>query len=284
MKKFLMVLIFLAVPVWCYAEELYTCPEININLYENESFYNKITGRNFLAKKITEIAIQKEIQDELQAKTKAQIEMYNVRRMKNGEFKRLSIEGSNLKYKVMSLSSFSAQTICPYNRAIYKNGRLFYPYDMPFKFDSEITNNDIKNILESEEFQKELNSNVLLINGAEGLKILQPEVEIKENRVYFTIPIKTFLTSKPVKVRFNADIKDENNKIVLKNIAFSSNRNIIERGLLSNLTEKINPISFPAEKLKGKYCKIYISNARIDGSVIKAEGIFIINKNYNGDE
>ena len=52
----------------------------------------------------------------------------------------------------------------------------------------------------------------------------------------------------------------------------------MEKSVITAIINEINPISVSTEKLNGKYCKIMVTDAKIDGNIIKADGIFIINK------
>ena len=81
-------------------------------------------------------------------------------------------------------------------------------------------------------------------------------------------------------INLNADIEVKNNKIVLKNIIFSSNNNIINVDIFGVLVNKINPVAFQMESINSKYCRLYITNSQISGNIINTKGIFIINKNY----
>ncbi len=257
-----------------------TCP--NINITEDESLLNKVTGMNFISKKITETAIEKEINDELNSKVKADIVLYTIKRLKNGEFKGLTIQGEKIKYKALSLTDFKAETICQYNKVVYKNNRIYFPIEIPFNYKAKITNNDIQNILTSEEFKKEIQQKPVKINGIKLFTIGAPSVEIKNGYIYFRIPLKTMFAK--LSISFRADLEVENNKIVLKNITFGSKSNIIDDSMLSVLTDTVNPITYTMEEFNSKFCKIHITKAKIIDDKIETEGIFIINKNYGGED
>ncbi len=245
-----------------------TCPKESTQIIEKETLFNKLTGLNFASKKIAETIIEKELKDELNSKFKAQAEIFSIKRLKQGEFKSLTLQSSRIR--ALFMSDFYAQTICPYNKIIYKKNRIYYPVDLPFKFKSKITNDDIKSVINSYEFQRELEKNSLF-------EIKTPSTIIKDNKIYFEIPIKTILGE--FKIKFSALAEIENNKLVLKNININSKSNIINDNILSKLTDKINPIVYGINSINTKYCKIYLTNVKIIDNEIHAEGVFIINKN-----
>lgn len=257
-----------------------TCPSEAIKIIENENILVKVSGINFLTKKVIETAIEKELKDELNSKFNADLNIFTVKRLKNGEFKSLLLKSENFKYKAMSVSDFKAETICPYNQVIYQNKKIYYPNDLAFKFNANITNNDIKNIIKSTEFQKQIQRSSIKINGFTTVQVYEPTVTIDNGNLNFTLPIKTFLSEKPFEFKIKSNIEVTNNKIVLKDTTFSSNSNIINIDMLGSIINQINPVAFQIDSINSKYCKIYITSAKIQGNVIKTEGMFIINKNY----
>ncbi len=259
-----------------------TCPSSSLDIIEKESFINNVTGLNFSSKKIAQTIIQKEINESLNSKIKANIEIFNIKRLKKGEFKSLTLKSKNIKYKAFSMSDFYAQTICPFNRVIYKKGRIYYPLDLAFKYKGSITNQDIQNIINSKEFQEELIEKPLKISNIKLLELKSLKVLIKDNKLYFNLEVKSLFGKTAIK--FFADIEVKNNKIVLKNITFNSKNNMISDNILSPLIDKINPVTYEINSLNGKYCKIFITKAKISDNIIDTEGVFIINKNYNGEK
>ena len=153
------------------------CPTQSLKIIEKESLLNKLTGMNFLSKKIVEYAIQKELKSELNFDVQADLDIFSIKRLKKGEFKGLFFKGENLKYKAFSFSNFKAQTICPYNKIVYQDKKIYYPHNLSFKFTGQITNQDLQNIVNSYEFQKELSKATINILGVESFKVLTPKVK-----------------------------------------------------------------------------------------------------------
>ncbi len=281
MKKIIFTIICILISLTAYGNSCnVTCPSETMKVIEDENVFLKVTGINFLTKKIVETAIEKELKDELNSKFNADLDIFTLKRLKNGEFKNLLLASDNFKYKAMSVSDFKAETICPYNQIIYKNKKIYYPNDIPFKFNANITNSDIKNIIKSKEFQKQIQRSAVKINGFTTLEVQEPIVTINNGQLEFSIPIKTFLSNEPFVMNLKSNIEVANNKIMLKDTTFSTNSNIINIDILGGIINQVNPVAFQINSIDSKYCKIYITSAKIQGNIIKTEGIFIINKNY----
>lgn len=281
MKKIICTLICILISLTAYGNSCnVSCPSETMKVIEDENVFLKVTGINFLTKKIVETAIEKELKDELNSKFNADLDIFTLKRLKNGEFKNLLLVSDNFRYKAMSISDFKAETICPYNQIIYKNKKVYYPNDLPFKFNANITNNDIKNIIKSKEFQKQIQRSAVKINGFTTLEVQEPIVTIKNGQLEFSIPIRTFLSNEPFIINLNSNIEVANNKIMLKDTTFSANSNIISIDILGGIINQVNPVAFQINSIDSKYCKIYITSAKIQGNIIQTEGIFIINKNY----
>ena len=281
MKKIICTLICILISLTAYGNSCnVTCPSETMKVIEDENVFLKVTGINFLTKKIVETAIEKELKDELNSKFNADLDIFTLKRLKNGEFKNLLLASDNFRYKAMSISNFKAETICPYNQIIYKNKKVYYPNDLPFKFNANITNNDIKNIIKSKEFQKQIQRSAVKINGFTTLEVQEPIVTINNGQLEFSIPLRTFLSNEPFIMNLKSNIEVANNKIMLKDTTFSTNSNIINIDILGGIINQVNPVAFQINSIDSRYCKIYITSAKIQGNIIKTEGIFIINKNY----
>ncbi len=277
MKKFIsaLILVFCLSQISALAQEI-VCPIYNDESQVKETFFNNVSGISFFSKKIIEMIIENELKEELGSDFKAELKIFNLKKLKFGEFKALELKSNNIQYRALSLSDFSAKTICDYNKIIYINKKVKYPMPIPFKYSAKITNDDIKNIITSEEFQKELKR-----NESKPLYVKTPNVEIKSDKIYFIIPIKTFIGS--FKIKLSCNIKVEDNKLVLTNTTFSSKSNIISESMINSLLEEINPMQYITSALNGKYYKVDIQKAQIVSDEIKIDGTFVINKNYGGD-
>lgn len=281
MRKIILLLSLILFPVNAIAEDCtISCPNESLQIIEKENVATKITGVNFLTKKIIELVIERELKDELESKFNADLELFTVGRLKQGEFKSLTLTSQVFKYRALSVSNFIAQTVCPYNKIIYQNKKVYYPYSLPFKFSGKITNVDIKNTINSYEFQRTLEKSALRINNFTSFRVLEPKIEIKNNKLNFEIPIKTFLSKEPIYFNVSSDIAADKNEIVLKDTTFSSKSNIINIDLLGGLVNKINPVAFQNTTINSKYCKLNITNAKIENNEIKVDGTFVINQNY----
>lgn len=274
--KYILVLLLLFISQGVQAKEYnVVCPSTEINVIEKETPLKKYSGISFVSKKITEIIIQTELNNKISKGFHADLDIFNLNRLKNGEFKSLILKNKNIRYKAFGISDFYAETLCSYNKIVYDNKNLYYPTDLQFKYKGTITQEDINNVISSEEFQNELEK----LNVIQGIKFLTPSVELKDTQIQFTIPVKTFLSSKPYNIKLNSEIEVKNDKIVLKNIILSAGSNIMDISMLSMLVNGINPISFEFESIKNKYFTINIKQAKITENGIETNGLFTINRN-----
>ncbi len=280
MKKIIIILMLITT-LSAFAEECsYICPAPPENI-EKGALLSRLTGTDFLSKKIIESLITNELNKELNCNIKTDLTLFNLKRTKQGEFKSLKFKSKKIQYKALSLSDFEAESLCPYNKVIYENKKLYYPNALPFKFSGKITNEDIQNTINSEEFTKELSRNYIKFNGVKLFEVKSPQAEIKDGRVYFSIPFQTMFAR--IKISFSAEIEAENNKIVLKNTQFGSKSNIINESMSDSLTEELNPITYQTKTLEDKHGKIEIKSAKISGNEILVNGIYTIKQNYGSE-
>ncbi len=276
MKKFLSLLIIFFC-CKCYAADFSAYCLNETEMPVNKNVFEKI---NSVPKKAIETGLEKDLKKQFHSDFKIDIDMFDLTRLKQGELKRLSIASKSLQYDGMSVSDFYAATICNYNKVIYKRGRIYYPYPMPMAFTAKITNQDLEYIVNSEMFNDKVLSNGIKINGQTIFSFEKPKITIENSKVYLSIPVKPVFMKKSFKVKLYADAVVEDNNILLKNISFTPKSNIMVMDVADYFGK--NPVSITNSALNGKFCKIYILKAKIDGNIIKAEGVFVINKNYGG--
>ena len=213
MKKFFLLFLLLLISPLQVQSYNIVCPSESVEIIEKESVINKLTGLNFASKKIVEIAIQKVLNDEFyKSNINADLDIFNINRLRKGEFKSLSLKTKLLRYRALSMSNFYAQTVCSYNKVVQQNKKVYFPIDLPLKFEGTITNLDIQNVLNSEEFQRELKK----------INIIQtPKVNIQNGYLNFVVPVKTFFNANPFNIKFKANIEVENKSGEKKSLTFS---------------------------------------------------------------
>lgn len=285
MKKILIILSFLLMlPCFGATQNDIVCPYKSLKMMDNESVLNRITGLSFLSKKIVETAIQKEIKRETGFNIDASINLFSIKALKKGEFKELKLKGKNLHYESFSLAGFEAQTICPYNKVVLKDNKIYYPQDMYMKFKGEINNQDIQNVINSEEFKTAVSKVSLKVFGIKGASILPPKIEINQGFVFFDVPIQTLFLKKPIDIKMYSEIGVKNNKIELKNINVGDSTDSAFNDIIKPALNVINPFLYNVNSANNKYSKLSVTKAQISDNIINIEGIVTVKKNYGGAE
>ena len=280
MKKLFIIFLLMIMQISYAANCDYVCTQEKAS--DTTSIFSKMTGVSFIVKKLVEKAITTELYSELSSKISADIDLVGIKKLTQGEFKNLSLKGKKLEYDALSISDFSASSICELNKIIYSNKRIYFPQELPFNFSATINNDNLQHILSSDLFKKQLENAYLKVAGIKAITLQDVQAEIKDGYISFNMPFKTILSDKITNLKFNANVGVENNKIILKNITFNSKSNIMNNNGLLPLINKINPLGFEIKKTGTKFCKLNVKNAEIVGDKINIKGLFIINKNYGG--
>lgn len=267
-----------------YANNEIVCPAGILNIQDKETVVNKISGVNFVVRKTVEKIIKSEIKKELGLNVNATLEIFSINSLKNGEFKELKLRGKNLRYGSFSLSGFEAQTICPYNKVVLKNGRIYYPESLNLKYTGKITNADIQYIINSDKFKNAVSKISFNVFGKSGAGLLMPKVEIKQGFLFFDIPVQAFFLKKPVEIKLYTEIEVIDNKIILKNIKSENLKNGFFYDILNPVLNILNPLLYNINAVNGKYCNVTVTNAQISDNIINVNGIITVNKNYGGAE
>ena len=77
-------------------------------------FFSKITGNKFLAEKIAQSIIRKNIEKNAEGDFSVKLKSYSARDMKAGRFQSFELNGKNVVLEGVYLSTFNLKTICDF--------------------------------------------------------------------------------------------------------------------------------------------------------------------------
>lgn len=242
-----------------------------------------ITGFNLLTKNIIEHQISKRLKKELNSDFKVKIDSFYGNNILNGEFKNLTAEAKSVVFNNFYISNIKANTICDYNHVEYIDNKIIFKENMPIKYSSQVTQDDLNKTLESTEYKKIINK----MNNSEYISSLfdikASKIEIKDNKIilkYEIIPLSILNTAsiikiKPINVNLKANLKAENGKIVLCDVEVNSKK---QKHLPKSLETVLNPLEYDVKVSKNNKGKLTVEKTEIKDNIINIEGYMLIFK------
>lgn len=240
---------------------------------------SKITGMTFLAEKLAQFIIKKELKKAAKEKFKVEMKSYSINDLRHGRFKSLKISGKNLNIDGVYLTSLEAKTLCDFNYVeLYKNN-IKFKENMVMDFAMEISSQDLQKTIQSTGYLDKLNKTNLSCFGITFFKLNGAEVQVKNNKLYFTVKVTTPMSANPIPIVVRSDLKVEDGNIVMTKIDLVNVFTVIDLSKITYLMNALNPLTFSTEILNNKDSKMSIKTVDIIGDKISVKGNIFIPKN-----
>lgn len=276
----LSLLLFYSEKSFAACDYSYKCAPQAYDLTSKKSqFVSKITGMNFLAEKIAQIIIKGQLKKATKEHFKVEIKSYSASDLLQGRFKSLEISGKNLEIDGAYLSSLNIKTLCDFNYIELNQKSIKFKENMVMGFSTEISNTDLNKTINSSGYLDMLNKTNLSAFGITFFKLEGADVQIKNNKLYFTIKVTSPISSKPLPVTVSSDLKVEDGDIVMTKLHFVNICTVMDLSKIAYIINAINPLTFSMNILNNKDSKMRIQNVDIIGDKIIIKGDIFIPKN-----
>lgn len=240
---------------------------------------SRITGMTFLTEKIAQFIIKKQLKKATKEKFKVEMKSYSINDLRHGRFKSLKISGKNLDIDGVYLTSLEAKTLCDFNYVeLYKNS-IKFKENMVMDFAMEISSQDLQKTVQSTGYLDKLNKTNLSCFGITFFKLNGADVQVKNNKLYFTVKVTTPMSANPIPIVVRSDLKVEDGNIVMTKIDLVNVFTVIDLSKITYLMNALNPLTFSTEILNNKDSKISIKTVDIIGDKISVKGNIFVPKN-----
>lgn len=242
---------------------------------------SRVTGMTFLAEKIAQKIIKGELKKATKEKFKVEMKTYSLKDLAEGKFKSLKIYGKNLEIDGVYLSSFESKTLCDFNYVQLDKKTIKFKENMVMDYAIEISNNDLKKTVQSSGYIDMLNKINLSAVGITFFRLSGADVEIKNNKLYFTIKVTTPLSSKPTPILVRSDLKVEDGNIVMTKVDLVNLYTVIDLSKITYLLNILNPLTFSVDIMNNKDSQICVKTVNIIEDKVIIKGNVFIPKNTN---
>lgn len=242
---------------------------------------SNITGMTFLTEKIAQSFIKSALKKETKEKFKVEMKSFSANDLMHGRFKSLKISGKNLEIEGVYLTSLNVQTLCDFNYVELNLNKksIKFKENMIMGFSTEISDKDLRKTVQSTGYLEMLNKINLSSMGITFFKVSGADVQIKNNKLYFTINVTSPLSAIPISVIVRSDIKVEEGKIVLTRFDLVNPFTVIDLSKAAYILNALNPLTFSTNILNNKNSKMRVQSVDIIGDKILIKGTVFIPKN-----
>ncbi len=280
MKKIFILLFLLAISIPAIAgncNEEFKCPVENSLTPGYSRFLSSVTGNKFLAEKIAQAIIKKNIKKNAQGNFCVKLKSYSARDMKAGRFKSFELKGHDVNFEGIYVSEFDLKTICDFNYInLDKDWNMTVVDDVPMSFNFMITDEDLNKTMASAGYLKVLQDINLL--GCGFITIQSTDLRIKDNKIYYILKFAIPFVRKPQEVVIKAGLEVKNGDIKFADVQILNEDFILKSDKLSSILNYINPLDFSVKILENKDAKLKIKNVSITNNKILVDGTVVLLK------
>ncbi len=281
MKKFLLLtMVLLTGCGMSYADCSYSCVEPYDMSNKFMKVLNAVSGVNYVTEKKLETVIKKEFfKIGSSDNVKVEFESYSPKDLKNGIFKSMHVQGSDVLVNDIHISELDLKTLCNFNYIKLSNDEIVVVEDFPMAFNMKLTPDDLNRTMLHSRYQKVIEKlNSVMEKYAKGLKIGSTKVAIRNDKFYYIIGFKVPMVRSEQKIVAQADLSIKNGKIDFTNMQLASGNIRIDLNKLDYLLNYLNPLDFSVNIFKNKNAKVNVKNLYVRDNVVYTNGIITIKK------
>ncbi len=242
-------------------------------------FVSVATGSNFLATRVAETLLKKELKKNINGKLSIKISSFSVKDLKKGIFKSMSLSGKNVDMAGVHFSVLNLSTMCNFNYiSLIDSKNPVVKEDIPLAFYVVMTEDDINNTMKSEGYQKVIEDLNMLGSSIGIFRISSGKIKIKDNKFYYVLKIYIPFVKNPQNVVLMSDLKVSRGQIDLTDTKLINNNFLIDLKQLDRVINYINPLDFSLNILENKHADLTVQNIQIRENKIYASGIIIVPK------
>ncbi len=240
-------------------------------------FFSKITGNNFLAEKIAQAIIRKNIKKNAEGDFSVRLKSYSAKDMKAGRFKSFELRGKDINLDGIYFSSFNMKTICDFNYiSLDKDWNMTIVDDVPLRFDITMTQDDLNKTMTSKEYTRLLQDISML--GGGFFTIESTSLKIKNNKIYYILHIAIPFVRGTQEVALSAGLQVLDGDIKFADVELLNKNFILKSDKLSSILNYINPLDFSVEILENKDARLNVKNVLIEDEKILIDGTVVLLK------
>lgn len=284
LKKSVLVLFFIicfATPAFAVCDYSNLCPPKAKGLASQKGQnISRGLGATLLSEKIAQIKIKSDLKRATKQNFDVSVKSYSFQDFVHGRFKSIVISGKNLNINGAYLTALQLKTLCDFNHVKIDKNSIQFKENMIVGFLVEISDADLTKTMVSSGYLDRLNCVNVEGCGITFFKISGADVEVKNNKLYFTARVTSeLLLAKPLDIVIATDLKVEDGRIVFTKVNLGNLVKGVDLSKVGYQLDAMNPLAFSLDVLENKNTKMCIKHVDIIKDRIIISGNIFIPKN-----
>ena len=259
-----------------FANEGFKCAEPTISRLG----VSNITGVNPIAEQIANAIITNQIKKEARGNFSTKIESYNLSSLKQGIFKSLEINGTNVEAEGFYASSVRLKTLCNYNHIVVNNkeNSVSFKENFGMAYTVRLSEADLNRTLQNSSYGTMIQKVNSIGNTYKLFNITSTSVSIENNILYYKMKVLLPLFNVKQEVIIKTDFKVKNGEIVLDKANVASGAFNFDADKLAKLINYLNPLEFSMNLFENRDADIQIKEISIVDNIVNLSGIVTVDK------
>lgn len=241
---------------------------------------SNLTGTNYMAEKIANIIIKKEILKDASGDFKVNLQSYNLAALKRGEFKSLEIIGENTQTDGIYASYMRFKTLCDYNYIEVNNKEKTTTFKENFgmAYAIQFTEDDLNKTMQGSAYNELIRRVNSIGNSSKLFNISSSSVKIMDDKLVYVMKVIIPLIKVKQDLAVETDLKVRNGEIVVNEAELITEYFKVDVNKLAKLINYLNPLDFSLKLMKNKDATVQVKEVTIKDSKINVSGLVTVDK------
>lgn len=280
MKKFLVLLgaiVISSTSAFATDCSSFKCPA---NPYSDNLSISNVTGTNFLAERIANAIIKKQVLKDSQGKYKVNLESYNIAALKKGIFKSLEITGEDTVTDGIYASMIKLRTVCDYNYIEINNKEktTTFKEDFGMAYAVQFTESDLNKTMANSQYTDLIRKVNSIGNTTKMFNISSTSAKIINNKLVYVMRVAVPLLNLKKDVAIQTDLKVRNGEIIIDEAELMTEAMKVDVNKLLKLVNYLDPLDFSMELMKNKDANMQVKEVNIKDNKINVSGLITVTK------
>ncbi len=255
----------------------FKCPA---NPYSDNLSISNVTGTNFLAERIANTIIKKQVLKDSQGKYKVNLESYNIAALKKGIFKSLEITGEDTVTDGIYASMIKLRTVCDYNYIEINNKEktTTFKEDFGMAYAVQFTESDLNKTMANSQYTDLIRKVNSIGNTTKMFNISSTSAKIINNKLVYVMRVAVPLLNLKKDVAIQTDLKVRNGEIIIDEAELMTEAMKVDVNKLLKLVNYLDPLDFSMELMKNKDANMQVKEVNIKDNKINVSGLITVAK------
>lgn len=255
----------------------FKCPA---NPYSDDLSISNVTGTNFLAERIANTIIKKQILRDSQGKYKVNLESYNIAALKKGIFKSLEITGEDTVTDGIYASMIKLRTVCDYNYIEINNKEktTTFKEDFGMAYAVQFTESDLNKTMANSQYTDLIRKVNSIGNTTKMFNISSTSAKIINNKLVYVMRVAVPLLNLKKDIAIQTDLKVRNGEIIIDEAELMTEAMKVDVNKLLKLVNYLDPLDFSMELMKNKDANMQVKEVSIKDNKINVSGLITVDK------